>query len=249
MRWKYWLGLILVGALALSVLLFLMRTPGFWRAYFLKGIELERIPNTHIYVSPELSARQRESLLENYLKAALRVQQLWGGRQAAPVVLVGGTPDFMQHYESRHHHAAVTYFSPLGTHTVIAAAQANVDVLAHELAHAELTARIGWRKRETQIPTWFDEGLAMLVDHRFPNWYDDLLLMSRGGREIPSLEELRTPQAFFGSQRSLLNYFVAKKITQDWYRQQKSRGLREFSAQISSGTSFEAAWQGGQSGE
>lgn len=228
----------------MSLLLFLLRAPGFWRAYLLKNIELERIPNTSVYVAPELSVEERERLLENYLRASLRIRQLWGEMQATPILLVGSTAGFMKHYERHPNHAAVTYFSPFETHTVLTADQANVDVLAHELAHAELTTRVGWRKRETQIPTWFDEGLAMLVDRRFPNWYDDLLLMSRGGQDIPALSALDTPQEFFGDNRSLLNYFIAKKITQDWYEQRKQVGLQDFSTQIRAGVPFETAWRG-----
>jgi len=42
----------------------------------------------------------------------------------------------------------------------------NVDVVAHEMAHAELFLRVGWLARWLQIPTWFDEGVAMQVDYR-----------------------------------------------------------------------------------
>jgi hypothetical protein len=34
------------------------------------------------------------------------------------------------------------------------------------LGHAEIHHRVGHWQRLTQIPTWFDEGLAMQVDHR-----------------------------------------------------------------------------------
>ena len=50
----------------------------------------------------------------------------------------------------------------------------SVDVLAHELMHAELAERVGYWRRLTEIPTWFDEGIAMQVDFRprydLPAW-------------------------------------------------------------------------------
>ena len=50
----------------------------------------------------------------------------------------------------------------------------SVDVLAHELMHAELAERVGYWRRMMEIPTWFDEGIAMQVDFRqrydLPAW-------------------------------------------------------------------------------
>ncbi|WP_332368176.1 hypothetical protein [Spirosoma telluris] len=35
----------------------------------------------------------------------------------------------------------------------------NTDVIAHELCHDELFARLGWWRVKRQIPQWFNEGL------------------------------------------------------------------------------------------
>ena len=41
-----------------------------------------------------------------------------------------------------------------------------LDVMAHEWAHAEFVHRVGIIHRELNVPTWLDEGLAMQVDLR-----------------------------------------------------------------------------------
>ena len=41
-----------------------------------------------------------------------------------------------------------------------------VDVVAHELVHAEITHRVGYVAKVSKLPVWFDEGLAMQVDFR-----------------------------------------------------------------------------------
>ena len=42
----------------------------------------------------------------------------------------------------------------------------NIDIVAHELMHAEIADRLGYWHRLTKLPIWFDEGLAMQVDFR-----------------------------------------------------------------------------------
>ena len=42
----------------------------------------------------------------------------------------------------------------------------NVDVVAHELVHADIYAALGTIDRTLHMPVWLDEGLAMQVDFR-----------------------------------------------------------------------------------
>ena len=41
----------------------------------------------------------------------------------------------------------------------------NIDIIAHELTHAELHTRLNMKALKS-IPTWFDEGLATQNDYR-----------------------------------------------------------------------------------
>ncbi len=57
--------------------------------------------------------------------------------------------------------------SILGTHIVVGPSGINIDVLAHELSHVEIVARVGyWQWR--RISNRFDEGLAVQADYRYP---------------------------------------------------------------------------------
>ncbi len=238
MSLKKWFWLTASAAVLLGLILSLLTVPGLIRAVFFKGVELEHIPQTNIYVSPTLSEEQRANLLEFYLLADERVRELWGSTTALPVLLVGDTMGFLNRYGEGSTHAGMTYFTPLGSYIILDPSGTNVNVIAHELCHAELTERVGWRVRQKEVPTWFDEGLAMLVDERFPNWYDELLLMSRGGTDLPELDDLKTPRQFF-NERGLLNYFVAKKLVKDWYTLKGAEGLKKLSQNLVSGSSFD----------
>lgn len=86
------------------------------------------------------------------------------------------------------HHIATAYFAPgMPTVIVIAPHGQNIDVMAHEWAHAEIAERLGFITRNLALPTWFDEGLAMQVDDR-----EDYSLTAL--REYQSLPDLIAPQ-------------------------------------------------------
>lgn len=89
----------------------------------------------------------------------------------------------------------------------------NVDVVAHELMHAEIADRIGVRAKFADLPTWFDEGLAMQVDFR-PE-YD---LAEGGDHDTKSVRALRSARAFFApdSQQLTNNYASAKAEVAAW---------------------------------
>jgi len=86
-------------------------------------------------------------------------------------------------------------------------------VLAHELMHAELAERVGYWRRMTQMPTWFDEGVAMQVDFR-PR-YDLLKSVTARTGEV---RKLATAGAFFGGNdgERVRNYAAAKYEVAHW---------------------------------
>ena len=60
----------------------------------------------------------------------------------------------------------MTHYRPTAAISVFGPAGQTVDVLAHELAHAELLQRVGYFTMEFCVPAWFDEGLAVQFDER-----------------------------------------------------------------------------------
>ncbi|MEM7098835.1 MAG: hypothetical protein AAF541_11295 [Pseudomonadota bacterium] len=74
----------------------------------------------------------------------------------------------------------------------------NVDVIAHEWAHAELAERVGVLTRTYRLPTWFDEGLAMQVDFR-ADYGDVALAKMLLEAEAPELDQIDSPSTFYQS--------------------------------------------------
>ncbi len=117
-----------------------------------------------ILVEPGQSAQAQAEFADLLAGARARIGQTFGPPRARPIVVLrdserafGVLP--LNAYGS-------TSFVGSRACVVIGPRGRNLDVIAHELMHAELFERVGSWRRFTSVPTWFDEGLAMQVDHR-----------------------------------------------------------------------------------
>lgn len=95
----------------------------------------------------------------------------------------------------------------------------NTDVIAHEWSHAELEERVGFLYRFLNIPTWFDEGLAMQVDHRADFGTEALSRSnSRSDVQIPALEVMNTSDFFTSGEQGKYHYSLSKCLVSQWVK-------------------------------
>ena len=89
----------------------------------------------------------------------------------------------------------------------------NIDVVAHELMHGELHHRAGYLRRFFQVPTWFDEGVAMQVDYR-----SRYSLSPPEAQNADYVRALTTESSFFVADDEALtrNYASAKTVVASW---------------------------------
>jgi hypothetical protein len=111
----------------------------------------------------------------------------------------------------------------------------NVDVVAHELMHAELQHRVGALKRILEIPTWFDEGVAMQVDYR--KKYD---LPHDESVDTDAVRKLVSPSKFNASDDRALtrHYAMSKTMVASWLSGIGPSALYGRLAQINQGKPF-----------
>ncbi len=107
---------------------------------------------------------------------------------------------------------ALTYIK-FGSYIVISNEGVDLDIIAHEISHAEFYERIGFYNWSFKIPRWFDEGLAMQNDNR--NYYseDTLKLKSNNYKNLPDVKKLKSGKQFNeeGShEQIMLNYHDCK---------------------------------------
>lgn len=112
----------------------------------------------------------------------------------------------------------------------------NVEVVAHELMHAALHERVGAWRRFMEIPTWFDEGLAMQVDTR-PKYglpAGEAVL----GNEVRRWASFSS--FFAGDEHTLVSpYAQARALVADWVAGVGAQSVYPLLAKIHDGQSFE----------
>ena len=190
--------------------------------------------NSDIYVSRTASASQQAKLQQHVRIAHDRIRRFWGDRRGrATLIYCPAQADYEQ-YCAGGEGAGCSLGTPWGTsYLVLGPDGNNTDVIAHELCHDELFARLGWWKVKRQIPQWFNEGLALMVDYRFTNpavWDkpdslqqslstasdDDLTLFPQ--HPMLKLADLETTRDFFGgdSFHTMLAYQTAAEEVARW---------------------------------
>ncbi|MEO1079390.1 MAG: hypothetical protein AAFY29_07540 [Pseudomonadota bacterium] len=97
-------------------------------------------------------------------RARQRVNDWFGSSSATPNIIVAQSETVAKRYGNVF---GAMHGSPLrgGTVMIGPVGLSSVDVIAHELAHAEHLSRAGYL-RWTLTPAWFIEGLGMQVDWR-----------------------------------------------------------------------------------
>jgi hypothetical protein len=188
-----------------------------------------------IYFEPGAPQGEEEKFLALYKAAKERISTTFGEYTAQPILIVGYS-EKMRRYGNGY---GTSHFFPGKSFVVIGPKGFNVDVISHELAHAELFHRIGFWKRMTQIPVWFDEGMAMQLDHR-----EAYNIEKFQGKTLPSKEKLWWAMQFTsgGNDVLMLSYVASKDIVKNWCAGQKPSRFYELLNQIKQGVSFDEAF-------
>ena len=169
MRWSVvrWFFALLIALPIGTVILF----PTLWRCLTIaRASEFKSVTvgKRTLYVSNEATPRQRAVLLNHLQIASARIRQFWGGQQGSATVIYCPTQAQYALYCSGGEGAGCSIGMPWGDSFLVLGPEGNTpDVIAHELCHDELFARLGWLTIKRQVPQWFNEGLALMVDYRF----------------------------------------------------------------------------------
>ncbi|MEM7081000.1 MAG: hypothetical protein AAF513_20470 [Pseudomonadota bacterium] len=147
--------------------------------------------------------------------AATRVAALFGATTSTPIITCPATPRFGLGAT-----IGTTHIAP-GLPSIIVLnpeGGASIDVTAHEWAHAEIAQRTSALHRTYRLPTWFDEGLAMQVDHRSAFSRPALVGLLQK-HPAPELSEIASPGDFFVFNKEgngTLHYAYARCVVGDW---------------------------------
>ena len=163
-------------------------------------------------VEANSSDQNHAAVVEHLIsEARIRIQNTFGTPRSTPIIVFLNDPNAFWPFKLSEYGGA--HFIGTRTCLIIGPKGQNPDVVAHELMHAEIANRVGYWRRLTQLPMWFDEGLAMQVDFR-PRY----VLHSGAGTETKRIKTLWSASDFFVSDDELLtkNYAVAKAEVAIW---------------------------------
>jgi hypothetical protein len=181
-----------------------------------------------VYFAPSLSGAQRGAFVVALEAGRRRIAALYGPLRAAPTVVV---TDLQTWDRFAPNATGATHYHPTGsTSVVIGPHGQTVDVIAHELAHAELATRVGYVRRRFCLPTWFDEGLAVHFDER-PFYAERAFAQRRqAGLHLVALSRLATPATFFAGSKDEVrqHYAHARLAIERWRARKGDREVRRF---------------------
>lgn len=220
-----------------AVMLFLgfaglkLRSHEIVRCYLVRWSDLEKIaPN--LYVAPDMPESKRQMLLSLLSDAKKRVGNLYGEFTADPVIIAGHTMEVMTTFGGNsYNRAGRTSITPITSFIILGPEGIqSLDVLSHEMAHAEFSERIGYWNRNS-IPNWFDEGLALQFDDRYSEtewqtWTDD----GRLGLDLDQIGII--------THDNRLGYLTAKHEVQRWLDSVDQEDLLKLIQSIRSGSEF-----------
>ncbi|MEH6422549.1 hypothetical protein [Pseudomonas sp. CGJS7] len=180
------------------------------------------------------SAERRQQAMALRKQAQDRIARVYRAPRAQAVVLFLDDPAAF--WPRPRNATGSTDFLPGRSCVVIGPQGRNVDVLAHELMHAELADRVGFLTRLRAIPVWFDEGVAMQVDYRaqFAESFD--------GGDSRFVRELDTGAEFFAFEggRHTRHYAAAKREVADWLGSDGPRSLYPRLQRLRDGAALDA---------
>jgi len=192
--------------------------------------------NEGVYVNDQMSPSQRQEFLKTLSVAKGRVSAFFGNIEQSPKVFACSTEEcFISHggvgvQKGKAYGKSMLLLSPRGLDAVIA---------SHELTHIELHGRIGAFRSWRAIPSWFDEGLAVLVSED-PRYAEDAWLKATdNGCNVPKLEYIGE---MLGKGGWLLSYGTARREVGAWYLHAGRAGLERLIAEVKNGSDFISAF-------
>lgn len=194
-----------------------------------------------LYFNLNTSKNKIDTLQSLIQQASTRINNFWGQKTCNPKFIYCDQEDDFKKYSSSPSAPAVTYLK-MGSVIVLSNGAIDLDIIAHEVSHAEFYKRIGFYKFTFKIPSWFKHGLAMQNDYRSYYSEDTLKSKSDNFKKMPDIKSFQSDKQFYkGSLNQIMfNYMAAKHEVKIWYTKGK---LNRLISDLNSGRSFEEAFE------
>ena len=183
--------------------------------FWLSTIEYSDFNNVskNLYIDPALEESEYKVILDLLNESKERIRNKYGSFIAFPVIVITGTEKNSRKY-GLGTFPGKAFAAPWEQYVVVNSQAHDVNLLAHELMHAQIREVLGYWAYQTKIPTWFDEGVAMQVDYRERYKVD---YKSFSPQEIDRVKMLNSPSIFWtdSKEQDIKNYRAAKAAVQE----------------------------------
>jgi hypothetical protein len=249
----------LLPGLFILPLAVLVALPQLWRCQRIdQSDEFVRLTvgPVEVFVSRDTPPALARQLRADIARAQGRIRSFWGGQQGRATLIYCPSAEQYGRYSAGGEGAGASLGTPWGRSFVVLGPDGgNADVIAHELCHDELYARLGWWTLRRQVPQWFNEGLALLVDYRFTDpadptrrfrdERDEWRFRSLNQQTLPALTDLESAREFFDGdgERVTLAYLTAGLTVSAWLTRNGPTAPRRLADALASGTDFGSAYR------
>ena len=229
LKWAGWSAVVLLLLTTSAIAAYKYDTLACLFVDYSKFVQIDK----NVYVSPDTTAQNRTELLSLIAQAKARVIAVYGQYSATPVIIAGRNMNSLGIFASNEY--ASTKFLPGRAYVVLGPKGHNIDVVAHELVHAQIFEHIGFWGRTLKLPVWFDEGAAMQVDYR-----EKYNLIGIENVKLVGSELQYTWQFFQGDDKQLTHHYArAKNEVHRWLRKVGHKGIIVLLNRIKQGESFD----------
>ena len=200
---------------------------------------------SHVYINRDYTGDQQE-LLEMIEQAKDRVRTFFGDVRFQDETIFIICDDEKLTRKLGEDHGTVIFYFPSETHYIcISDEYLELDILAHEITHAELHTRLS-AEAQKAIPTWFDEGIALQNDYREKYSEAQWTQQTDNGKNAVALEDMDTPAEFYAGEAEdrRFRYLNAKHELDVWMTSHGQQGLLELLDRLNGGADFTTAYEG-----
>ena len=183
---------------------------------------------SHVYINRNYAGDQQE-LFEMIEQAKDRVRTFFGDvRFQDETIFIICDDDKLTRKLGEDHGTVILYFPSETYYICISDEYLELDILAHEITHAELHTRLS-AEAQKRIPTWFDEGIALQNDYREKYSEAQWITQTDNGKKGEA-EDRR------------FRYLNAKHELDVWMISHGQQGLLELLDRLNGGADFNTAY-------
>ena len=193
----------------------------------------------NVYLNKNYS-QNTETVTKIIDSAKDRVRAFWGELQCEDnTVIIICDDDKLISNLGGDKNTATIFFPTKKNYISVSNEYFNIDILAHEITHAELHTRLSVKALQN-IPTWFDEGIALQNDYREQYSETQWIAQTDNGKNIVDVKDMDTPSEFYAgtAQDRRFRYLNAKHEVSEWLKVHHKQGLLTFLDELNSGEDF-----------